>query len=467
MRLNKLPYTLALLIGLTSLSTSCKKLLDVEPELIKTSKQAFSNDRSADSVVVGMYFKMANSYAYSMEMPFSMGFSSDELKPGKDSFSLGYTYMFKNNLDPADAMTNSFWTESYNLIFIANAIIEGVAASPGISDAGKLKCTAEARFIRAFAYFYLVNLFGDVPLVTNTDYKKSALFPRQSSTLVYQQILEDLLMAEASLTDNYPTEGRVRANKWTAKAMLARVYLYLKDWEKAELRSSEVIANAQKYRLGEMTGTNAADAVMNIFYANSEEAIFQFWNNTGTSLGYSALTEYYNNYAVNDDPEYGLLAAFEPGDKRAFNYVMPATAAGGESRIYKYRLINESPDYKEFTMVLRLAEQYLIRAEARAMRDQVGTAVEDLNKIRNRAGLNDLAASMTREETLIHVEKERRLELCFEWGDRWLNLKRLGHLDQVMNLAKPGLWTSTAAFYPVPRTEILLNTNLKQNPGYN
>lgn len=467
MKLNKLPYTIALLVGLTSLNTSCKKLLDVEPELIKTSKQAFSNDRSADSVVVGMYFKLANSYAYSLEMPLSSGFSSDELTPGKESFNLRYIEMYKNNINPADAVSNSFWTDSYNVIFVSNAIIEGVSTSSGMSDAGKLRCTAEARFIRAFTYFYLVNFFGDVPLVTNTDYKKSALFPRQSSTLVYQQILEDLLMAEASLTDNYPTEGRVRANKWVAKALLARVYLYLKDWEKAELKASEVIENTQKYRLGEMQGTNAANAVMNIFYANSEEAIFQFWNNIGTSLGSGALTEYANNYAVNDDPEYGLMAAFEPGDKRAFNYVRPATAAGGESRIYKYRLTDESPDYKEFTMVLRLAEQYLIRAEARAMRDQVGTAVEDLNKIRNRAGLDDLPASMTREEALTHVEKERRLELCFEWGDRWLNLKRLGRLDQVMNLAKPGLWTSTAAFYPVPRTEILLNTNLKQNPGYN
>ncbi|WP_342330922.1 RagB/SusD family nutrient uptake outer membrane protein [Pedobacter sp. FW305-3-2-15-E-R2A2] len=467
MKFNKLPYTLALLAGLTSLSTSCKKLLDVEPKLIKTSKQAFSNDRSADSVVVGMYFKLASSYAYSQEIPLSTGFSSDELKPGKESFNLLYTDMYKNNINPGDAVTNSFWTESYNLIFISNSIIEGVAASSGMSDAGKLKCAAEARFIRAFAYFYLVNFFGDVPLVTSTDYKKSAEFPRESSILVYQQILEDLLMAEASLTDNYPTEGRVRANKWVAKAMLARVYLYLKDWEKAELKSSEIIANTQKYRLGEMQGTNSSNAVMNIFYANSEEAIFQFWNNIGTSLGYNALTEYYNSYAVSDDPEYGLLNAFEPGDKRAFNYVRRATEAGGESRIYKYRLTDESPDYKEFTMVLRLAEQYLIQAEARAMLNQTGAAVEDLNKIRNRAGLSGLSTSMPREEVLTHIEKERRLELCFEWGDRWFNLKRLGHVDQVMNLVKPGLWTSIAALYPVPRTEILLNGKLKQNPGYN
>jgi hypothetical protein len=467
MKRNKYLCTLALLAFWAIMSSSCKKILDVEPKLIKTAKQAFSNDKSADSVVVGMYFKMARSAVYNVDIPLSTGFSSDELKPGKDNFTLLFTDMYKNNINPGEGTTNSFWTESYNLIFIANAIIEGVAASSGMSDAGKLKCAGEARFMRAFAYFYLVNFFGDVPLVTGTDYKKSSVLPRETSALVYQQILQDLLVAEASLTDSYPTEGRVRANKWAAKAMLSRVYLYLKDWEKAELKSSEIIAHTQRYRLAEMQGTNTENAVMNIFHSDSEEAILQIWSEYGTALGYTTLTEYYNSYAVNDDKEHGLLAAFEPGDKRALNFIRPNMEVGAESRVYKYRLMEESADYREFTMVLRLAEQYLIRAEARAMRDHSETAIEDLNTLRNRAGLTGLPVSLSREEVLVHIEKERRVELCFEWADRWLNLKRLGHLDQVMHLAKPGVWTSTAALYPIPRAEILLNGNLKQNPGYN
>ncbi|MNN73963.1 SusD family protein [compost metagenome] len=119
----------------------------------------------------------------------------------------------------------------------------------------------------------------------------------------------------------------------------------------------------------------------------------------------------------------------------------------------------------EYTSVLRLSEQYLNRAEARL---QLGrsTALDDINILRNRAGLTAISNSIPKEQALEAIIHERRVELCFEWADRWFTLKRLGIADAVMSKAKPDTWKSYAQLYPVPTTEIQNNRLLNQNPGY-
>jgi starch-binding outer membrane protein, SusD/RagB family len=454
------------IIILLLLQTSCKKILDVQPELIKTSAQAFANDASADSVVVGMYFKLSEG-TYSHDMPLSTGLSSDELLPGENAFDENYIYMYRNALDPVNAVTNNFWSDSYNVIYIANSIIDGVSASKGMSAAGKKRCTGEAQFIRAFAYFYLVNFFGQVPLVTTTDYKVSSVLPRSATTAVYQQIVNDLLSAESNLTDDYPTAGRVRANKWAAKALLARVYLYLGDWANANKLSSEVITNSASYSLEKMSGTTADDATTNIFHSDSKEIIFQFWNSYGDAFGVYTLGDF-AQYMVNSTGTDNLLDAFEADDLRKINYISYSSTLPGYF-VYKYRLDGSTPaDYQEYVVVLRLAEQYLIRAEALARLGDGNNAaaVADINVIRKRAGLGSLQPNLSQQQILNAVEQERRVELCFEWADRWLNLKRLGKIDAVMHVAKPQFWKPTASLYPVPQLEIQNNVKLTQNPGY-
>ncbi len=119
-------------------------------------------------------------------------------------------------------------------------------------------------------------------------------------------------------------------------------------------------------------------------------------------------------------------------------------------------------------MVLRLAEQYLIRAEARAETGDLTGALDDLNVIRSRAGLANSTAS-TQEEILAAILHERQTELFTEWGHRWLDLKRTGNVDDVMPTVaaeKGGSWETTDQFYPVPLSEIDRNPNLTQTPGY-
>ena len=114
--------------------------------------------------------------------------------------------------------------------------------------------------------------------------------------------------------------------------------------------------------------------------------------------------------------------------------------------------------------MFRLAEQYLIRSEARAQQNNLSGAASDLNTIRARAGLGVTPAA-TQADLLLAIEKERWVELFTEMSDRWFNLKRTGRIDAVLSLTKPQ-WQSFQALYPIPTTEITANPKLLQNPGY-
>ncbi len=116
--------------------------------------------------------------------------------------------------------------------------------------------------------------------------------------------------------------------------------------------------------------------------------------------------------------------------------------------------------------MLRLGEQYLNRAEAR-LQLGLSTAVDDINILRRRAGLTDLSSGLSQSQARAAIVQERRVELCFEWGDRWFTLKRLGLADNVMKKAKPTTWKTFAQLYPLPTVELQNNRQLTQNPGYN
>jgi starch-binding outer membrane protein, SusD/RagB family len=132
---------------------------------------------------------------------------------------------------------------------------------------------------------------------------------------------------------------------------------------------------------------------------------------------------------------------------------------------YKYKVRTGVYPYTEYNMVLRLAELYLIRAEARAQQGKLSEAITDLNRIRSRAGLSGLAPTLTQAQVLAAVVQERRIELLAEWGHRWSDLRRTGQADAVLETEKPG-WQPGDAYYPIPLSELQRNPNMVQNPGY-
>lgn len=328
----------------------------------------------------------------------------------------------------------------------------------------------EAKFIRALFYFHFVNLFGDVPLILSTDYKDNAIKPRNSKDSVYQQVVTDLEEAAGRLKGTYPTAGKARPNKYTAKALLAKVYLYLKQWGRAEDLASEII-NSGSYQL---------EADLNqVFKKGSTETIWQLVPYLGRQTGFG------NTFVppdINTIPQFvmgdDLLNSFEGGDQRKMSWISKNTIDVNGTPVdfyfpykYKVRGTGSGTTSEENYIVFRLAEIYLIRAEARLEQGKItgaSSAEQDLNLIRNRAGLANTSAN-TQQAMRTALIQERRIELFIEGSNRWYDLKRWNVIDAVMTpaaISKGANWKPTARLYPIPLVELQTNPFLVQNPGY-
>ncbi|PSL48212.1 SusD-like starch-binding protein associating with outer membrane [Chitinophaga niastensis] len=452
------------LISLLIVQSGCKKFVDVGvPKTQLATGTVFSENSTATAALTAIYAQMSSL----RDICKITGLSSDEfINYAADP---SYANAYKNALIENNA-TSLFWISSYNFIYQANAVIEGLQNNTGVSAAVKKQLTGEAKFIRAFWQFYLVNLYGDIPIVTSIDYTVNIKAFRSTKTQVYQQIIADLKDAQNLLGDNYVdahnaiTTDRVRPTKWVATALLARAYLYANDYMDAETQSTILINNTQTFSL--------LNTLNDVFLANSNEAIWEIMPPGNT--GYN--TDEGNSFILTDVPSpingvslsQQQLSVFEPGDKRRTDWVDSIIISGATYYFpYKYK-IQTGGDIKEYSMMLRLAEQFLIRSEARIQQNKLSEGVADLNIIRNRAGLNNTAAS-TKTELLSAVMHERQVELFTE-GYRWLDLKRVNIVDAVMNDATlqkgGGKWQSYQQLYPIPSDDIRNGINLKQNPGY-
>jgi hypothetical protein len=447
----------------------CKKFVEVTtPPNQIVSSLIFTNDATATSAVTGIYSQMVGSGVSFMNgaMTVYPGLSSDEIVNTTANVTLD-PFTSNTLANNNSTVQTIMWKASYSLIYDANACIEGLNKSSGITPALKKQLLGEAKFIRALNYFYLVNLFGDVPLITGTDYTVNEIVPCTSTSKVYDQMIADLVDAQQLLLTTYPTVGPVRANKWAATALLARLYLYHKDWALAEAQATAVI-NSGTYNL--VPGLNQ------VFLAGSKEAILQFipapGNNTSEGLTFIPSSNTVRpTYALTTT----LVAAFEVNDNRKTSWVANNVITGITYNYpYKYK-VRSGTVITENYMVLRLAEQYLIRAEARYNLERVPDAVADLNVIRARAfapaSAGPLPANAVLPTTLSPgqcidaIVHERQVELFAEWGQRWFDLKRTGRIDAVLSASKPA-WQPFQALYPIPYVEIQRNPALTQNIGY-
>lgn len=460
-------FLLAVLYGITS----CKKLVDVDPPtnaLVTTS--VFSNDATAITAQFAVYANLDAQVLKSLDV--FTGLSSDEFTNySTTQFNID---TYANNLNAQnDGSFNGYWSIYYFYIYQENAIIENVQASKGMSTRVKQLMTGEALFMRAYSYFQLVNLFGDVPLVLSTDYTKNSDLPRVPKGQVYNQIVDDLKNAQGLLSptyldasDNVGATDRVRPTTWAADALLARVYLYMGKYDLAEQQATLVIANSAMFSL--VTDLNK------VFKMNSLEAIWQL-----TPPSTNKYTPEGNNFILTTPPASSnsqvtistqLLGSFEPNDARRANWISSYSQNGTIWYFpYKYKDNISATALSEYSMGFRLAEQYLIRSEARVQQGNLAGGVNDLNIIRNRAGLLPTTA-VTQNNLLIAIAHERQVELFAE-NDRWFDLKRTNTIDAVMSNVtsqKSGgtPWNSFQQLYPLAPSDIQLNPNLTQNPGY-
>ena len=467
MKLKHLVRVLPLLV-IPSLLLSCEDFVEIEvPQNKLVQEIVFNNDDTALSAMAGIYNQLyqsafAGGHFYSVTL--LSGLSGDNLKKITTTNDLR-TQFQKHELKPDNSNVLYLWSSAYNVIYMANSMLEGLEDSDNITPALKQQLEGEARFVRAFSYFYLINLYGDVPLILSTNYRENQSAPRDPVAEVYLQIAEDLEVARELLSADYRSGERTQVNSSAATALLARVHLYLENWEEAETSSTRVIEETSRYEL-----LNDLDGV---FLANSKEAIWQispiggggFMTQTNEGSLFVIDPVYYYSAAYKLDEDF--IKVFEEGDRRLDNWIgynEPKNAFFP----YKYKIqYSNSFPITEYSVVLRLAEQFLIRAEARARMGNLVGSIEDLDIIRNRAGLPLLAETdpgISRDTLLDLIFEERRKELFAEWGHRWLDLKRSGRAGEVFDPEET--WQHTDILYPIPQEERLKNPNLSQNPGY-
>lgn len=443
-----------ILIPVVLLTASCEKFLDVQPDQQVDASAAITDAGSAETALNGLYNRLGSDGYYG-----SNYVSLSYLSGGDIQWTGSQTapqQIANRKLTADNGNISSAWTAIYRTILSANYLIENIpgVVDPVFTQAKKNQFLGEAHFIRALAYFDLARAWGGVQLILKPTYKASDQegIKRSSLADTYAQVLSDLNKAEGLLSG---TTNRNKATQKTVWALKARYHLYQQEWDKAETFAAKVIDDAANYKLLKP---------YNAFFANNAAGTAESVFEIGYSISFK--NGHYNwflppalggrrEWAPNADLVALLNNATIGGNR---NTLIGQTAPPGN--LWYGKLYYRNPTGTDPAYIIRVAELYLIRAEARAKQaGKLADAIADLNAVRDRAGLAPTIAA-TQAAVLLAIENERRLEFAFE-SDRWFDLVRTGRAKDVLNVTDPNklLW-------PIPSSEILADKALDPNPGY-
>ena len=433
---------------ITATFFSCD-VLEVESKSSIAASAAFKTKEDIDKGVLGAYSYFPSLRYYGRSHVIFPDLAADNLAHPISATASEYREIANNNILPENGSVGGMWSVMYGGINVANNVIDKVAGISNMTDAEKNAAVGELYFIRALNHFNLLNYFGAIPVVITPTVGVGNLdVPRIAVEQVYSQIINDLLFAAENLPSS---SNKVRTSKYAAKALLSRVFLYKKDYAQAATLATEVIDSGGYTLLGNYADVFAAD--------ESSESIFEIYF---SQTERNRIAEYNFPTSLNGrrevEPSADLLAAYETGDKR---YPASIAFAGTNAYAIKY---NDLSLGAENVIVLRLADMYLIRAEAEASKTapNVVAVQSDINKIRMRANLSPTLETSA-SQLLRIIEKERRLEFAFE-GHRWFDLVRTGRAVAVL----PNVNNVNQTLFPIPSDEIQTNNHpaMTQNPGY-
>ena len=459
--MKKIVYTLATALFLAGSLTSCDKKLDIDPVNSVRDELALRTSSDVEAALVGCYTGIQNAEAYGGYIQLMSDLLADD---GEVTFvgtfippnQINRKSMLKDN-----GFAQAIWVNAYNVINRTNNVLANIDKLD--TPAKRARVEGEAKFIRASMYFELVRLYakdwGDgspasnlgVPLVlTPTRVLDAASQVRRNTvTEVYAQVISDLTDAEAKMPVNSPAASFF-ANKYAAATMLARVYLQQGRFADAGAAANRVIS-VNKYTLNPSYADEFFSGSAAGLLPNSPEDIFAI--QISAQSGRNELNTFYSIDRRGDiSIEDKHTDLYGPTDERGDLF----TTSGGQTYSNKY------DDLYGNIKLMRLAEMYLIRAEANFRNGTLlgATPLADINRVRTRAGLAPLAVL-----TLPAILRERKLELAFE-GFRLGDVKRNREtIADPAGVAVP--WNSRRLVFPIPLREINVNPNLVQNEGYN
>ncbi len=513
---NKKIVALVGCLALLSISFSgCKNYLDVNPQGQITQEQIATDPIAAQSLVTGIYNVFyIGGFAPdidSFQFVIMTDIASDDADKGSSPSDYGDALQIDNLQTPAtNGVVNNVYTGYYQGVVRANQALDKLQ-NVTFDATTKNKLIGEARFLRAYFYFNLVRFFGGVPKLdrvpTIAEANSAQFQTRATAADIYAFIVSDLDFAVANLPDKGATDVG-RATKSAAQSLEAKVYLYMKNYQKAYDLSQAVITGGKYSLVKDYSLIWRQNAVNGDGGNNNSESIFE--TQAGINVDCSAGINLYTvsqgpraggKYGWSDlgfgfnNPSASLLKEYEAGDVRKNGtviFINPTTATNSKGTILfdgfripsQDSVQNSTYSYKAYhsrtleancggntdrlpkqVRILRYADVLLINAEAAIQLGNIGAATTDLHLVRARAGLPDVTPTLTA------IWHERRVELGME-HDRFFDLVRQdavqpGRAAAAFTADGNKTWSATRALFPIPQAQIdLSGGRLTQNPGY-
>lgn len=435
---------------------SCEKLIDVDVPNNQIDRQAVFQDlQTANSALAALYAGlMAGSSIAGADLEASLSVYTDDLDDLSTTVTPTKELYLNQQIDTNLTVYNN-WANSYKHIYTANSILEGLSGSTSISKMDRKWLRGETLLIRTVLFYYLNQLFGDIPYPITTDYKVNQVITKTSSLQVLNKMEDDINEVIQLLSDNYRNAERIYPNRYAAKLLLAKIQLSKKEWNNAEITLNDIL-QSPLYQL--------ETDITKVFQKNGKHIIWQLKPNNNASLP-QATVYYFNNskpnlYAATNS----LLNSFSVNDQRKQQW-LSTVSYNGESwyRVQKYKN-RDNTNTNEYSIIFRLEEVKLLMAEALGQQNKIIEGLPYLNATRTRAGLTPLS-NLNQATFLQETLLENRREFFTEMGHRFLDLKRMEKLN-LLNSVKTN-WQPYHERWPIPQKEILLNSNLKpQNTGY-
>ncbi len=492
-------YTLLLLV---LFSFACTEL-DEEPIGILAPEGFFQSEKEVELAIFGAIGKIAADDYWGREMSLAITLRSDMVDIGNRGTVAARIQINDFVADGFNSVIGRFWQASYSIVGTVNTALAGAAL---LEESTKLtQLQAEARFFRAFAYFNLVRLFGDIPYIDEavTDPEALTEISKTPQAEVYAGIIADLEFAKSNLPKNHPGNTRNRPSQGSAHAMLADVQLTLQNWQEAYNNAKWVIANSSDLDYGlEADYQDLFDASKqygmpeHVFCVDFEGQRSSWPYNTDSHPTFTGLT---GANRSGWDVTVPSLAVFETWDARDYRRKVALADSvpypDGLRHYSEFNRVNRPHIAKYWRLpgnadsngnnsdnnyaIYRYAEVLLTAAEA--LNEVSGPTAEALgyvNQVRERArnwaGTTtdfpaDVQSGISKEEFLTLVLDERRLELSFEFK-RWWDIKRRKLGDEVFkgpnSLEPHANFSENQYVLPIPQDEIDRNPNIIQNTGY-
>lgn len=465
------------------LVTSCQKdFLDLKPISSFTSAEFYKTQKDIEQAVNACYNSLLG--YHNREATQLLNVRSDQaFHTNYDDKNIGDFTM--------NSSTGSFggiWRNAYRGINLCNQVINRV---PGVqmTDSAKNQFIGEAKFIRSLYYYHLVRVFGEVPIVRQpVDGTEAMVYLRQPVDSVYALIASDLIDASGKLPGSFLTTNIGRATKWSAKGLLASVYITRKSWNEAKAVLEEII-NSGKFDLlpgyasvFKLANENSKECLFSVNYkaggfgtSNSlvgssvpsgvSQTVDPKYKFTGNVYALTITDAYYNSFLTGDLRRDATIAT---------SYPVNATTSIQTKFCIKYLdpAAQQSDGSSMNFIVIRYAEICLLYAEALNELgynpDPTSPGWVYLNKTKIRAGLTPLTPIdlPDQESFRMAIFQERNWELGME-GNRWYDLIRSKTAASAILAAKGISIDPTKDYlFPVPQGEIQINPKLVQNPGY-